>query len=221
MLLKLPAFIGLLRYIRKICQMRRADPQDDLISDLVRATENGDALNDEELQGMVAILLIAGHETTVNLIGNGMLALLENRDQFELLRTNPALIKTATEELLRYSPPVETATERYAREDIIIDGVTIPRGEQVMAVIASANRDASQFENLDTLDLTRENNKHLSFGQGIHYCVGAPLARLEGHIAFNMLLARMPNLQLAVPADKLHWRPGLTLRGLEALPLTF
>lgn len=221
MLWKLPTFVRLLTYIRKLCQLRRNDPQDDLISALVEANENGDSLNDEELQGMVAILLIAGHETTVNLIGNGTLALLENPSQFDLLRTNPSLIKTATEELLRYSPPVEAATERYAREDITIDGVTIPRGEQVMAVIASANRDAIQFDNPDTLDITRENNKHLSFGQGIHYCVGAPLARLEGHIAFNTLLARMPNLRLAVPTESLRWRSGLTLRGLEALPVMF
>ena len=221
MLWKIPTFIQLLRYIRKLCQLRRDNPQDDLISALVQATDNGETLNDEELQGMVAILLIAGHETTVNLIGNGTLALLENPDQLNLLRANPSLIKTATEELLRYSPPVEAATERYAREDIIINGVTIPRSEQVMAVIASANRDASQFENPDTLDLTRENNKHLSFGQGIHYCVGAPLARLEGHIALNTLLARMPNLRLSVPAESLRWRAGLSLRGLEALPVTF
>ncbi len=220
MLWSIPSFIGLLSYIRKLCQMRRADPQDDLISALVQASENGDRLNDEELQSMVAILLIAGHETTVNLIGNGTLALLENPDQFDLLRENPALIKTATEELLRYSPPVEAATERYAREDITINGVTIPRGEQMMAVLASANRDASQFEKPDVLDVTRENNKHLSFGQGIHYCVGAPLARLEGHIALNTLLARMPHLRLSVPAEKLKWRAGLSLRGLEALPVT-
>lgn len=221
MLWKLPSFVRLLNYIRKLCQLRREDPQDDLISALVRANENGDMLNDDELMGMVAILLIAGHETTVNLIGNGTLALLENPDQFELLRDTPSLIKTATEELLCYSPPVDAATERYAREDIVVNGVTIPRGEQVMAVLASANRDETQFENPDTLDLSRENNKHLSFGQGIHYCVGASLARLEGHIALNTLLARMSNLRLSVPAEAMRWRPGLSLRGLEALPVTF
>ena len=117
---------------------------------------------------------------------------------------------------MRYYPPVEIATDRYACED-----VTIPNGEKVLAVIASANRDTWQFENPDTLDLTRENNKHLSFGQGIHYCVGAPLARLEGQIALNTLLAYMPNLGLAVSAESLRWRSRLTFRGLEALPVTF
>jgi cytochrome P450 PksS len=147
--------------------------------------------------------------------------LLENPDQFDLLCRNPALIKSATEELLRYYPPIETATDRYAREDVTIEGVTIPKGGHVRAVIASANRDPSQFENPDALDLTRENNKHLSFGQGIHYCMGAPLARLEGHIAFNTLLARLPNLRLDVPVESLRWRSGITFRGLEALPVTF
>jgi cytochrome P450 len=221
LLMTIPAFIGLLTYIRKLCKMRRLNPQDDLISAMAQSDENGQILTDDELQGMVVLLLIAGHETSVNLISSGTLALLEHPDQFDLLRQTPALIKTATEELLRYYPPIETATQRYAREDITIAGVTIPRGEQVMAVIASANRDAAQFENPDTLDITRENNKHLSFGQGIHYCVGAPLARLEGHIALNTLLAHMPNLRLNVPAESLRWRSGLTFRGLEALPVTF
>jgi cytochrome P450 len=219
MLWKIPTFIRMLSYIRKLCQMRRVDPQDDLISALAQTNENGETLTDDELEGMIVLLLIAGHETTVNLIGSGTLALLEYPDQFDLLRHNPALIKTATEELLRYYPPVETATPRYAREDVTIEGVTIPTGGEVMAVIASANRDASQFENPDSLDLTRENNKHLSFGQGIHYCVGAPLARLEGQIALNTLLARMPNLRLAVSSESLHWRSGLTFRGLETLPV--
>ncbi|MEO8609871.1 MAG: cytochrome P450 [Chloroflexota bacterium] len=221
LLVKIPTFIGFLNYIRKLCQMRQNDPQDDLISLMAQTNEHGERMTNDELQGMVVLLLIAGHETTVNLIASGTLALLENPDQFDLLHQNPTLIKSATEELLRYYPPIETATERYAREDVTIEGVTIPRGEQVMAVIASANRDAAQFENPDTLDLTRENNKHLSFGQGIHYCVGAPLARLEGHIALNTLVARMPTLRLDVPAEALRWRSGLTFRGLETLPVTF
>ncbi len=218
---KVPAFIGLITYIRKLCKMRRLDPQDDLISAMAQSNENGEMMTDDELQGMVVLLLIAGHETSVNLIGSGTLALLQYLDQFDLLRQNPTLIKTATEELLRYYSPIETATNRYAREDVTIEGVTIPRGEQVMAVIASANRDESQFDNPDTLDLMRENNKHLAFGLGIHYCVGAPLARLEGHIALNTLLAHMPNLRLAVPTESLRWRSGTTFRGLESLPVTF
>jgi cytochrome P450 PksS len=212
---------GFLQYIRHLCHLRRVDPQDDLISALAGANENGKVLSDAELQGMVVLLLVAGHETAVSLISSGTLALLEHRDQFDLLRRNPALIKSATEELLRFYPPIETATDRYAREDVAMGEVTIPRGGLVRAVIAAANRDPAQFDDPDTLDLTRENNKHLSFGQGVHYCMGAPLARLEGHIAFNTLLARMPNLRLDVPVDSLRWRPGLTFRRLEALPVTF
>ncbi len=218
---KFSSFIRFLNYIRHLCHIRRVDPQDDLISALAGADENGETLSDEELQGMVILLLVAGHETAVSLISNGTLALLQYPDQLDLLRGNPALIKSATEEILRYYPPIETATDRYAREDVTIEGITIPRGGLVRAVIASANRDESQFENPETLDLTRENNKHLSFGQGIHYCMGAPLARLEGHIAFNTLLARMPNLRLDVPIESLQWRAGLTFRRLETLPVTF
>lgn len=218
---KFSSLVGFVNYIRKLCHRRRVDPQDDLISALAKADENGEMLSDEELQGMVILLLVAGHETAVSLISSGTLALLEHPNQFELLRQNPTLIKSATEEILRYYPPIETATDRYAREEVTIEGVTIPKGGQVRAVIASANRDPSQFENPDTLDLMRENNKHLSFGQGIHYCIGAPLARLEGHIAFNTLLARMPNLRLGIPIESLRWRPGLTFRRLEALPVLF
>ncbi len=218
---KFASFMGFFNYIRTLCHKRRVDPQDDLISALAKADDNGEMLSAEELQGMVVLLLVAGHETAVSLISNGTLALLENPDQFDLLRQNPSLVKSATEEILRYYPSIETATDRYAREDVTIEGVTIPRGGQVRAVIASANRDESQFENPDTLDLTRENNRHLSFGQGIHYCMGAPLARLEGHVAFNTLLARMPNLRLDIPIESLQWRSGLTFRRLETLPLTF
>lgn len=218
---KFSSFLGFISYIRHLCHMRRVDPQDDLISALAKADENGDMLSDEELHGMVILLLVAGHETAVSLISNGTLALLQHPDQFDLLRGNPSLIKSATEEILRYYPPIETATDRYASEDVTIEGVTIPRGGLVRAVIASANRDESQFENPESLDLTRENNKHLSFGQGIHYCMGAPLARLEGHIAFNTLLTWMPNLRLDTSIESLQWRAGLTFRRLETLPVTF
>jgi cytochrome P450 PksS len=170
---------------------------------------------------MISLLLIAGHETTVNLIGNGVLALLNHPESLDQLRSDPSLIKPAVEELLRYDGPLETATERFAREDVTIAGVTIPRGEMVFAGLASANRDESQFERPDTLDLTREPNPHVAFGLGIHYCLGAPLARLEGQIAINTLLHRLPDLRLAVPADALRWRPGLVLHGLRALPVAF
>jgi cytochrome P450 PksS len=207
------------RYLRRFIRQRRAQPQDDLATALVQAEEAGDAMSEHELVAMIFLLLVAGHETTVNLIGNGMLALLQHSDQLERLRNDPGLIKPAVEELLRYASPVETATERYAREDVTLAGVTILRGEIVFAVIASANRDERQFTDPDTLDITREPNKHLSFGLGAHFCLGASLARLEGQIALGALLRRIPDLRLAVAHDQLRWRTGLILRGLEALPL--
>jgi len=217
-LLNVSAFM---RYMRKIIKNRRADPQDDLVSALARAEEAGDKLSEDELVAMCILLLVAGHETTVNLIGNGMLALLEHSDQMDKLRSNPTLIKPAVEELLRYASPADMATERYAREDIAIAGVTIPRGEMVFGVIASANRDERQFTDPDTLDITREPNKHLTFGLGNHFCLGASLARMEGQIAISTLLHREPDLRLAVARDSLRWRPGLVLRGLESLPVAF
>ena len=191
------------------------------MSALVEAREASDQLSEDELVAMVSLLLIAGHETTVNLIGNGMLALMEHPDQMDRLRNEPALIKPAVEELLRFDGPLETATERYAGENVTIAGVTIPRGEMVFAVLASANRDDRQFDRPDTLDLSREPNRHVAFGQGVHFCLGAPLARLEGQIAINSLLRRLPDLRLAVPPQKLRRRPGLVLHGLKSLPVAF
>src|SRR5262249_51083414 len=217
----IPNVLALLRYLRKIIQKRRANPQDDLVSALALAEEAGNTLSEEELLAMASLLLVAGHETTVNLIGNGTLALLEHPDQMAKLRNDPALIKSAVEELLRYTSPAETATERYAREDVTIAGVTIRRGEMVGAVIASANRDEQHFTNPDSLDITREPNKHLAFGLGAHFCLRASLARLEGQMAINTLLRRLPDLRLTVTPNGLRWRSGLILRGLESLPVTF
>jgi cytochrome P450 len=216
-----PIVLLFIRYLRKIIKSRRADPQDDLISALARAEEAGDTLSENELLAMVFLLLVAGHETTVHLIGSGMLALLEHAEQWEKLRGEPALIKPAVEELLRFTSPVETATERFAREDVTFAGVTIARGDMVFPVLASANRDDRQFPNPDVLDITREPNKHLAFGLGTHFCLGAPLARLEGQIALGTLLRRVPDVRLAVSPKMLRWRGGLVLRGLEALPVTF
>jgi cytochrome P450 len=221
MLKAIPDAMAFMRYIRKLIKARRAKPQDDLVSALVQTEEAGEQLSEDELVAMIFLLLLAGHETTVNLIGNGMLALLEHPEQLDQLRNDPALIKPAVEELLRYASPVETATERYAREDITIAGVTIPRGALVFAAIASVNRDERQFANPDTLDITRQPNKHLAFGQGMHYCLGAPLARLEGQIAINTLLRRSRDLRLAVTVGAVRWRRGLVLRGLEALPVAW
>lgn len=210
-----------IRYLRRFFRERRSDPRDDLASALIQAEEAGDKLSEDELLAMVFLLLIAGHETTVNLIGNGMLALLEHPDQMDKLRRNPSMIKPAIEELLRYASPVFMSTERYASQDLDLQGVTIPRGGMTLGVIGSANRDETVFENADALDITREPNRHLSFGQGIHFCVGAPLARLEGQIAINTLMRRMPDLRLSVPTDSLRWRPSIFLRGLERLPVAF
>jgi cytochrome P450 len=173
------------------------------------------------LLAMIFLLLIAGHETTVNLIGNGTLALLQNPDQRERLCNESTLMKSAVEELLRYGSPLETATERFAREDIALHGTTIPRGEMVFAVLSSANRDERQFVNPDALDLARDPNRHVSFGLGIHYCLGAPLARMEGQIAFEAMLREQPRLRLASPDKPLRWRRGLVLRGLESLPVAW
>jgi cytochrome P450 len=221
MLKAIPHVLAFMRYIRKLIEIRPSHPADDLLTALVHAEEAGDQMSQDELLAMVFLLLVAGHETTVNLIGNGTLALLEFPDQMEKLRNEPGMIKFAVEELLRFHSPLETATERFAREVLTLAGVVIPRGALVYAVLASANRDESQFENPDTLDLARANNKHLSFGLGAHYCLGAPLARLEGQIAINTLLRRLPELRLAIPHHKLQWRKGLVLRGLEALPVEF
>jgi cytochrome P450 len=220
MLRALPAALSFVRYLRNLVERRRADPEDDLITALIRAEEAGDRLSEDELLAMAFLLLVAGHETTVNLIASGTLALLEHPEQTERLRRAPSLTKTAVEELLRYASPVEMATERYAREDAEIGGRRIPRGELVLAVLGSANRDERHFEDPDVLDLARDPNRHLAFGRGgVHHCLGAPLARMEGHIALSALLRRFPGARLAMAPDILRWRRGLFLRGLEKLPL--
>lgn len=217
----LPHMQAFTDYLRAMFEEKRKNPKDDLISALLRAEEAGDKLNEDELLAMVFLLLVAGHETTVNLIGNGTLALLLHPDQLQKLKNDPSLIKPAVEELLRYDGPVETSTERFAREDVAIGGTVIPRGEMVLVVIASADHDAERFSDPDALDLTRADNKHLAFGKGIHFCLGAPLARMEGQIAINTLLRRMPDLRLKDSPESLMWRPGLVLRGLKGLPVEF
>ena len=208
-------------YLQAMFAEKRKNPKDDLISALVRAEEAGDKLSEDELLGTLFLLLVAGYETTVNLIGNGTLALLQHPDQLQKLRDDPSLIKTAIEELLRYDGPFEISTERFAKEDVVIGETVIPKGEVVMAVIAAADHDPARFPEPDTLDVTRADNKNLAFGKGIHYCLGAPLARMEGQIAIGTLLRRMPNLRLKGSTKSLTWRPGLIFRGLERLPLEF
>jgi cytochrome P450 PksS len=218
-MMAVPSMMAFMRYMGEQFRQRRAEPRDDLLTALVEAEETGDRLSEDELLAMTLLLLIAGHETTVNLIASGTLALLQHPSQRARLQADPALMRPAVEELLRYTSPVETATERYAAEDVTLHGVTLPKGEMVLAALASANRDPAQFPNPDVLDIGRTPNRHLAFGQGAHFCLGAPLARLEGQIALGTLLNHFPNLTLAVDVDSLRWRPGMVLRGLQALPV--
>lgn len=220
-LLALPDLWLFNRYLRKLFAERRARPKDDLITALVQAEEAGDTLSEEELQAMVTLLLIAGYETTVHLIASGALALIQDPEQRERLLQNPALAEPAVEELLRYASPLDIANPRVARVEFKMGEATIRRGELVFPVIGSANHDESQFADPEKLDISREPNKHVAFGQGIHFCLGAPLARLEGQIALTTLFRRFPHLRLAQPAESLPWRKNLFLRALEALPVAF
>ncbi|MEK4660587.1 cytochrome P450 [Priestia sp. FSL H7-0729] len=197
----------------------RQNPGADLISQLVIAEESGQQLTEQELLGVVSLLIIAGHETTVNLIGNGILALLEHPEQRELLIKQSQLIHNAIEEMLRYNGPVEFSTSRWALEDIEFRGEHIAQGELVIVALDSANRDEQQFKDADIFDITREKSSHLAFGKGIHLCLGAPLARLEGEIAVSTLLKRFPNIQLQADVNELEWRPGMIVRGVKEIPV--
>jgi cytochrome P450 PksS len=208
-------------YIRALTDEKRVHPGNDLISRLVQVEENGDQLNEIELVSMIFLLIVAGHETTVNLLGNGTLALLQHPDQMQLLQRDPSLIIPAVEELLRYTGPVSLSDERWANEDIELHGKLIRKGQMVVASLISANADPHQFTNGNALDITRRENQHLAFGKGIHFCLGAPLARLEGQIAFATLLQRLPNLHLAEEAEHLAWTHNPMLRGLKSLPVAF
>jgi cytochrome P450 len=209
------------RYLRTLIEKKRQFPADDLLSQLISAEMQGDTLSEEELVSMLFLLIIAGHETTVNLISNGILALLEHPEQMDVLKQRPALIKTAIEEFLRYRGPLQVATQRWAREDIEFGGQLIHRGDAVMVVLSATNRDDEAFIDPDTLDITRQENRHLAFGKGIHYCLGAPLARLEGQIAIGELVRRLPNLRLNADPQELVWRPGSLIMGLSNLPVRF
>ena len=211
----------LIRHLRKLIARRRAEPRDDLITALIQAEEAGDKLSEDELLAMIFLLLIAGYETTVNLIGNGALALVQDTGERERFQRNPALAESAVEEMLRYTSPLDMASMRFASEDVTVGGVTVPRGDLLLAMVGSANHDETQFPDPETFDITREPNKHLAFGQGAHFCLGAPLARLEGQIALTTLFSRFPDLRLAQPPESLRWRKSLIVRGLEELPLAF
>jgi len=219
MAVNLPRFRAFMKYLRNLIEARRREPQDDLISALVMAEEAGDHLSQEELLSMVFILLIAGYETTVNLIGNGTLALLENPEQMERLRAHPELMPLAVEEFARYYTPIDYSQARIARTDFEFRGASIKTGQPVFAAFSSANRDETQFPDPDSLDVGREPNRHLGFGQGPHYCLGAMLARMEAKEAFTTLLRRCPDMRLSVPREPLRWRNSFMLRGLESLPV--
>jgi cytochrome P450 len=215
--LSLPGMISFVRYLRKLIALKRQRPADDLVSALVAIEANGDRLSGEELQAMIAILLSAGHETTTNLIGNGTLALLRDPRAREKLAAEPDIASRAVEELLRYDSPVEATTYRYARTDIELVGARVRRGDIVLGAVASANRDDQQFTAAQSLDFDRKSNRHLSFGEGGHYCVGAALARIEGRVAFNALLRHFPGMKLGMSDFDLRWRPSPVLRGVQKL----
>jgi cytochrome P450 len=208
-------------YFQQLFELRRKNPGDDLTTQLVQAEEDGSKLSNEELTANIILLFGAGHETTVNLIGNGLLALHRNPDQLALLKANPALITNAIEEFLRYDSSVQL-TGRVALEDI--DGLAdkkIPKGESVLCLLGSANRDPAVYpDRPDRLDITRPNVRPLSFGGGIHFCLGAQLARIEAEIAISTLLRRLPDLRLD-DAENPEWRPTFVLRGLKRLPASW
>jgi cytochrome P450 len=213
----LPAIFGFVQYFNELIDQRRHDPRDDLVSALVAAQDGGDSLNHGELLAMIILLFIAGHETTTNLIGNGTLALLRHPDQLAALRANPALAVPGTDELLRFDGPVQM-TIRRASCDLEINGIELAQGEGVVCGLAAADRDPRLVDNPDALDLARGNPNHVAFGNGMHHCLGAPLARLEGQVVFHALATRTRTLEL-VDADP-PYRDHFILRGLSSLPVS-
>ena len=210
---------AMFHYFSQLVAAKRVQPADDLVSALVEARDSGDSLDERELIAMLFLLLVAGHETTTNLIASGMLALLTNPAELARLRAEPSLLPGAVEELLRYANPLNHATDRFTLEPVEIGGVSIPAREWVLCVTSAANRDSARFPDADRLDVGRDAGGHVAFGHGIHYCLGAPLARLEGEIAFGALLSRFPALTLAADPSSLRWRPSSLIHGLETLPV--
>lgn len=208
-----------INYFNVLLDERRKNPQDDLISGLLQAEEEGDQLSREELFSMIVLLIVAGHETTVSLIGNGAWLLLQDEALYARLQERPEDIPAAVEEFLRVEGPLERMLARWATEDVEIGGQLIKKGEIIILIIAAADRDPAQFENPDEIDLDRPHNRHLAFGKGAHFCLGAPLARLEGEIAFRFLLDRLPNLRLGIPAEEAVVRLNPTFRSFESLPV--
>lgn len=206
-------------YLGALAERKRAEPGPDLLSHLVAVSADGDRLSREELISMTVLMVIAGQDTTVYLIGNGVLAFLRAPGQLARLRSDPSLLPNAIEEIVRYDCPVNISVERFTREPVVLGGVEIPAGELLRPSMLAANRDPRQFANPDAFDITRETGGHLGFGHGIHYCLGAPLARLEGRIALGKLFARFPRLRLAAAPGSLTYRDSTLLHGLVALPV--
>ena len=212
------AGLAMAEYLGALVAEKRARPAEDMLSAIVAVSADADRLSADETVSMAFLLLVAGHETTVNLIGNGMLALFTHRDRLAELRADPDLTPRAVEEFLRYEGPVDLATYRHTTEAVDIGGTTIPPGEVVLVALAAANRDPDHHADPDELDLRRDPG-HLAFGFGLHHCLGAPLARLEGEVAFRTLLTRFPDLALATEPEELTWRSSMLIRGLTRLPV--
>ncbi len=204
-------------YLRDLFKKRRVTPRDDLVTALLQAEESGERLSEEELFSTMVLLIVAGHETTVNLIGNALLSLLRQPETLHTLKAHPEQMPAALEEFLRFESPVERALARWAATDTVIHGYQIRRGDIVMGIIGAANRDPERFPNPDQLEVGRPAQRHLAFGHGLHYCIGAPLARLEGEIALNTVLQRLPNIRLVGDVDELIWQTTPMFRGLTAL----
>ena len=203
-------------YFLSIIKARRIVPRDDIISALIHVEEAGDRLTEGEMLGLLRLLLVAGNETTTNLIGNGMLALLRHPEQLRALRQDPGRIPAAVEELLRFDSPVQ-ASLRLVLEDCEVNGIPLRRDDNVLLLNGAANHDPAVFDHPERLDIGRRENNHVAFGRGIHFCLGAPLARLEGRVAIEVLLERYPSLRLM--SDRPAFRNSIVLRGLEALPV--
>ena len=212
---------GVVGMLEALVQAKQRNPGDDLVSGLITARDGDERLSTQELLSTIFQLIVAGHDTTASLIGNAVVALFRHPDVLRGLRADPVRIVPAVEELLRYDAPVPHSTFRYAAEPLDIGGATIPAGAQVIICLAAANRDAGTYGAPDDLDVDRAESRHLAFGHGIHHCLGAPLARIEGQLALSSLVRRFPDLRLAVPIDELHWGhgDGLVLRGLSELPV--
>jgi cytochrome P450 len=206
-------------YLTSMIASKRAKPSDDMMTALVQASDEGDRLSENELVSMTFLLLVAGHETTVNLIGNGVYSLLRHPGQLAALRADPSLLPGAIEEFLRFESPVDLSTLRITTQPMRVGSVVIPADQVVMVSLVSANRDLGRFDRADELDVTRKAAGHLAFGHGIHYCLGAPLARMEGQLAIGKLIEKFPDLALATDPALLRWRYSTLMHGLEALPV--